>query len=307
MLFKLKNYLTDGGFETEMLFKEGFELPEFAAFPLLESELGRSKIEAYYREYLDIVVGTDIGFVIETPTWRASSRWGEKLGYDKDALKRVNRMSVELARSLKDEYSERVPEILISGNIGPQDDGYSPTQQISVPAAHEYHHEQIETFATSGVDLITALTMTYPEEAIGVVKAAAENGIPAVISFTVETDGLLPNGMSLEKAIREVDGETQNGPVHYMVNCAHPSHFDQSLSNDVCRDRVRGARGNASRMSHEELDNSPTLDEGRPLEFGVENRTVMAELDQLKVLGGCCGTDTRHIRSLAVELIRMSL
>ena len=302
MLFEKAAYLTDGGFETEMVFNEGFDLPEFASFPLIEAEDSRHVVMDYYRRFLEIAVQLKTGFVIETPTWRASEKWGKKLGYEEAALRDVNLEAVELAKELKAEYAGKIDEIIISGNIGPFDDGYAPNEMLTLEEAKEYHSAQASWFAETDVDVLTALTITYPAEAAGIVLAARENELPSVVSFTVETDGALPNGMKIEDAILEVDRLTEGGPLHYLINCAHPTHFNDSISNSVCRNRIAGVRANASTMSHEELDNAPELDSGDPEAFGFENRELLMNLTGLKIFGGCCGTDHRHVRSIAEKI-----
>lgn len=298
-ILKHKFYLTDGGFETELLFKHGFELPEFAAFPLLENPRGCEKVVDYYRSFLDIAADKGAGFIAETPTWRASKKWGRRLGYSESQLERVNTRAVDIIQSVCDEYRDSVADIIISGNIGPQDDGYAPGVMLSEKEAREYHQDQIKTFASAGVDIVSALTLCYADEAIGFVKAANDAGLPSVVAFTLETDGRLPNGTSLASAISEVDSETEGGPAYYMINCAHPSHFENVIGSEVVIERLKAVRGNASRMSHEELDNAEELDQGVPEEFGVETAELLSKHNGIKVFGGCCGTDHRHIRAVA--------
>jgi S-methylmethionine-dependent homocysteine/selenocysteine methylase len=146
--------------------------------------------------------------------------------------------------------------------------------------------------------MVTAITMTYVEEAVGVALAAREARIPAAISFTVETDGHLPSGQPLGEAIQQVDEETGRAPAYYQVNCAHPSHFDGVLdTGGEWRERIRGVRANASTMSHAELDEATELDDGDPADLGERYATLAATLPNLNVLGGCCGTDHRHVRA----------
>ena len=297
-------FLTDGGLETTLLFHEGWDLPEFAAFPLLVSSSGRATLRQYYQKYLDIAEQFGTGFVLETPTWRASRRWGEKLGYTNQELDDINQSSVALMRELAAGCSERLRNLLvISGQIGPQDDGYQPEQKLTASEAEAYHSQQLASFAAAEVDQVDAITLTYVDEAIGIARAASRHDLPVILSFTVETNGDLPDGTPLGHAIQKVDAATHNIPAHYMINCAHPDHFSSAIaSNEGWLGRIGGVRANASRMSHEELDNAETLDEGNPDEFGRLHRQVLQQLPNLWVVGGCCGTDHRHVAEVAKTL-----
>jgi S-methylmethionine-dependent homocysteine/selenocysteine methylase len=289
--------LTDGGLETDLIFHHGFDLPHFAAIDLLRSEEGTAALRNYYEEYAQIARAHGVGLVLESPTWRASPNWAAELGYSTERLDALNRRAIALMEELRDEYAGDAP-IAISGCIGPEDDGYSPETMVSAATAQEYHSEQVATFADAAADLVTAITMTYVEEAIGVARAAREAGVPAVISFTVETDGRLPSGQPLGEAIAQVDSETDSAPAYYMINCAHPTHFEEVLEGGTgWRDRIRGLRANASTKSHAELDEATELDEGDPHDLGARYAALRERLPNLNVIGGCCGTDHRHVSS----------
>jgi homocysteine S-methyltransferase len=291
-------FLTDGGLETVLIFHQGFDLPAFAAFDLLKDEAGTEAIRAYYRPYLDLARERDLGFVLESPTWRASPGWARELGYELDELDEVNRRAIALMVDLREEYAGG-PPIVISGCIGPQGDAYDPAVLLSADAAREYHSRQIGTFAETQAEMVSALTLTYADEAIGIARAAAEAGLPAAISFTVETDGRLPSGQALGEAIETVDAETDRSPAYYMVNCAHPTHFESVLDPGApWTPRLRGLRANASRRSHAELDEATELDAGDPPDLGARYAALRERLPQLTVLGGCCGTDHRHVRAI---------
>jgi S-methylmethionine-dependent homocysteine/selenocysteine methylase len=274
-------YLTDGGIETTLIFHEGLELPHFAAFHLLKDRQGTEALRKYYRTYADLARRYDVGFIYESPTWRASRDWGAKLGYSDTAMADVNHKSIELGREFKG--------AIISGCVGPRGDGYIPSQVMSADEAEEYHSAQVRAFREANADLITAMTMNYAEEAIGIARAAKSAGMPVVISFTVETDGKLPTAQTLSEAIQAVDEATGNAPAYFMVNCAHPTHFENAL-----HPRIRGVRANASPKSHAELNESTELDIGDPAEFGRHH----ARLPKLNVFGGCCGTDHRHLEEI---------
>jgi len=292
-------FLTDGGMETTFIFHDGIDLNHFAAIDLLNDVSGYDKVLKYYKTYIDIAKKNHAGFVLESATWRASKDWGEKLGYAKGNLKRLNKLAIQLLEELRSENETELTPMVISGCVGPRGDGYSPDHFMTLNEAEEYHTEQIETFSKTSADMISALTITYVEEAIGIVKAAASVDMPVVISFTVETDGRLPSGQSLQQAIEQVDAETDHKVAYYMVNCAHPTHFEKTLLGDSdWLQRIRGIRANASAKSHAELDEMEVLDDGNPEEFGCQYQAFRRNLDQLNVLGGCCGTDHRHIEAI---------
>ena len=298
-------FLTDGGIETVLIYQDGVELPEFAAFVLLETLEGRDILRRYYRRYLDLaVVALGAGFVLETPTWRAGIDWGAKLGFDAEAMQRINAEAVALMSELRAEYSSRITgPIVISGCIGPRGDGYAAGAPMEPEDARRAHQLQVDALATAGVDQITAVTMTSSSEAMGVARAAARAGRSCAISFTVETDGKLPSGEALGAAIQSVDADAEasghESPAYYMINCAHPTHFESVVSDaGTWRERIHGVRANASTLSHAELDAMTQLDSGNPHDLADRYRRLRAPLPRLNVLGGCCGTDHRHVAAI---------
>ncbi|MEM6461337.1 MAG: homocysteine S-methyltransferase family protein [Pseudomonadota bacterium] len=294
-----KPFLTDGGLETCMIFHEGLEMPLFAAFTLLDSEEGRNAIDRYMVSFAKMAAEQKVGFIMDTPTWRASDRWAKDLGVSTAELKAKHRQAVSYLASLRDGLETAESPFVLNGVIGPQDDGYNPNTFMSADEAQIYHAQQVGWFAELGADMVSAITMTYVEEAIGIAKAAKEAGIPAVISFTVETDGRLPSGQALFHAIAEVDTVTAASPAYFMINCAHPDHFRDILeTRNPLASRIKGVRANASRMSHEELDNAEELDDGDPQELSMQYRDLKRLLPKLNVMGGCCGTDHRHIGAI---------
>lgn len=295
-----KLFVTDGGLETTLVFLDGRELPHFAAFDLMKDEAGRGRLRDYYRSYVAIAQNIRSGFVFESPTWRASRDWAEKLGYSPDELAFMNRCSIALMAALRDEHETHQSPMVLSGCVGPRGDGYVPADAMGVLEAEAYHTEQIRVFAESEADMVTAITMNYVEEAIGIAHAAKAMGMPSAISFTVETDGRLPTGQPLKEAIETVDEETADAPAYYMINCAHPSHFVDVLTpGEAWVARIRGLRANASRCSHAELDAASELDDGNPAELGREYRAIVKAMPHINVLGGCCGTDHRHVEAIA--------
>lgn len=297
-------FITDGGIETTFIFLKNIDLPEFAAFDLLNSESGINGLRDYYQDYIEIARQNKLGLILDTPTWRASTGWGSKLGYTPAEIREYNLSSVSLMKNIRDRNISEDSPMIINGAIGPQDDGYNPTQILSADGAERYHIHQVEALADAGVDMISAVTMTYAEEAIGITRAAQSLGVPVAIAFTVETDGQLPDGMSLKDAIETVDAATHSGPAYYMINCAHSSHFVHVLKNDArWMDRIVGLRANASCMSHAELDEAVELDDGNPVEFGQSYAELNQLLRNLRVFGGCCGTDHRHISEVCKSVV----
>lgn len=293
-------FLTDGGIETSLIFDDGIDLPHFAAFYLLRHGSGRAALTRYYERYIAIAQASGFGFVLESPTWRANPDWADRLGYSKSELAASNADAIALMHGLRRMHKAPDTPIVVSGCVGPRGDGYVPSALMRAEAAEAYHDEQIAVMAGAGCDLVTALTMTNVPEAIGIVRSAARRGLPSVVSFTVETNGHLPSGTTLARAIGEVDAATSGAPAYYMVNCAHPSHFESELRGDEAWARlIGGIRANASRKSHAELNDAAELDRGDAQALAAEYRALAALLPNLRVVGGCCGTDHRHIAAIA--------
>lgn len=295
-----RTYLTDSGLETDLIFNHGYDLPEFASFPLLADDGGRARLTDYYREHWDIAQRHGVGVVFDTPTWRASPSWAAKLDYDLETLASLNQDAVALLLGLRAEMAADHSAFVVSGNLGPQGDGYVPGARMSVDEATAYHSWQARVLADAGVDVISIFTVNYVEEGLGAANAIAETGLPSVISFTVETDGVMPDGVQLSEAIARVDAEATTAPAYYMVNCAHPTHVLDTLNQSgEWKQRIRGFRANASRMSHAELDESESLDAGDATEFGHLFVDVRTAAPSISILGGCCGTDARHVEQIA--------
>ena len=297
-------FLTDGGLETTLVFHEGLELPDFAAFALLDHDQGRETLRRYFQPYIAIARSRQVGFILESATWRASPDWGDRLGYSGAALAALNRRAIAMLSEIRAEHETDHTRMVISGCIGPRGDGYSPSAMMSAEQAQRYHETQAKIFGWTEADMVTAITMTYAEEAIGVTRAARAAGMPVAISFTVETDGTLPSGQALPEAVQQVDEATAGAPAYYMINCAHPTHFAHVFDGDAAWvNRIRGIRANASTKSHAELDEAEELDAGNPEELGAQYRQLRDVLGHVNVLGGCCGTDHRHIEAVSKACI----
>ena len=302
-LFNRGPYLMDGGLETTLIFHEGIELNHFASFELLNRQEGKEALKKYYTTYLDIAKKFNLDFILETPTWRASADWGGKMNYSPEEMDQVNKNAVQLMREIAKEQKGFPGHILISGCIGPRGDGYESGKKMTAHEAAGYHHSQVNAFAIADVDVISALTINYTEEAVGIALAAKQVQVPVVISFTVETNGKLPGGESLKSAIEKVDSETNSFPQHFMINCAHPTHFMSVLErNEEWLSRIKGVRANASTKSHAELDESEHLDTGDKPLFINGYKELKTILPELIVIGGCCGTDHSHIEGVCSEL-----
>ena len=287
-------FLTDGGMETTLIFHEGLELPHFAAFVLLDSPEGRQKLKRYYASYLAVARDHGVGFVLDSPTWRANPDWGAKLGYDAAALKAINVRSIAFLQELRAEWERPNAPCVISGAIGPRGDGYK-AGNMDAKEAEAYHQAQISAFVDGGADLVTAYTLTSVNEAVGIARAASAQRIPVAISFTVETNGRLVKGETLREAIEAVDRETGGSPEYFLINCAHPTHFEDALeAGEDWTGRIHGIRANASTKSHTELDESETLDSGDPIDLGRRYLQLRGAFPKMRILGGCCGTDHRH-------------
>lgn len=297
--------LTDGGLETTLIFHDGIDLPLFASFHALKEAEGRAALRRYYERYARIANAQGTGFILDSATWRASRDWGDRLGYSAEELKHANQDAVAMLFELRAEFEGEHP-FVISGNMGPRGDGYAPETMMSSAESEDYHAVQVATLDAAGVDMISAITMTHAGEAMGIARACAKRDVPLALAFTVETDGHLPTGQPLKDAIAELDADCP--PAYYMINCAHPDHFRHVLDEgaDWTR-RIRGLRANASRLSHAELDEAEELDDGNPQELGRDYANLLSVLPNLRVFGGCCGTDHRHVDAIGQTCLHQPL
>lgn len=292
-------FLTDGGLETDLIFNHGVEIREFASHTLLASAPGRHALARYFRGFLSLARARKTGFVLDTPTWKAHRHWAKDLGSSEDELRAANLEAVNFVATLRAEFAGNEGPIVLNGVIGPRGDAYAPETAISAAEAEDYHAQQIGWLAGSEVEMVSAITFTQAREAIGFVRAADKVGLPVVVSFTVETDGTLPSGQPLGEAIREVDAATRQAAAYFMINCAHPDHFRDVLTDADWLRRIKGLRCNASRCSHAELDAAEELDAGVPDELALLYRSLVEKMPWVNVLGGCCGSDLRHVTAIA--------
>jgi homocysteine S-methyltransferase len=295
-------FLTDAGLETDLIFNHGIEIREFAAHTLLPDPAGRAAVARYFGGFLALAREMDAGFILDTVTWKAHRHWATALGEPPELLRAANEDAAAFAAELRERAGNARP-VVLNAVIGPRGDAYRPDHRIEAAEAEAYYAEQLGWLVPTEIDMVTGLTFNQAGEAAGLVQAARTLGLPAAISFTVETDGRLPDGQPLGEAIEQVDAETDDGAAYFMVNCAHPEHFAQALAGDAAR-RVRGIRANASRRSHAELDEAPDLDAGDPQELGRLYADLRQRLPWLNVFGACCGGDLRHVTCIAESVAR---
>mgnify|MGYP003681878297 CR=1 FL=1 len=297
-------FVTDAGFETSMLFHKGFDMPHFAFYPMLETDEGRAAMRTYFADFFATARKIGAGYILDTNTWRANPDWARLLGHDLDDLAAINKSAVTFANMLRHEYGAGL-NVLVNGVVGPRGDGYDPEDVMTAEDAESYHGPQVGIFADARVDMVSAVTMTNVPEAVGVARAAGDRGLPCIVSFTLETDGRLPTGETLADAISQVDAACVHKPAYYMINCAHPDHFAETFGEGGdWVGRIRGLRANASRMSHAELDECETLDDGDPHELGAQYAQLQQVLPNLNVVGGCCGTDHRHVAQICNAMLQ---
>ncbi len=287
------------GMETEILFRDGIDLPGFASYPLLLNPEHKKLIRNYYRKLIDLVREQNTGLILDATTWVANRDRGAELGFSPQELKVLNIEAIKLIADVREEKGD-LPTVL-SAPVGPRGDGYAPADLMTTEEAEAYHSEQIEVLADTEADMVSGYTLCYPEEAAGIVRAAKKLGMPVAIAFTVETDGRLPTGMTVQEAIEQVDLEADGGPLYYLINCAHPDHFTRIFSSEPWMNRLRGVVANASRCSHAELDEAEALDEGDPDELGILVGGLRKKFPQFTVLGGCCGSNLRHMKRILEE------
>ncbi len=295
-------FLTDAGLETDLIFNRGVDVPHFAAHTLLAHPEGRAHLADYFRGFLALAWAHGTGFVLDTPTWKAHAHWADELGASEQQLREANRDAVAFALGLRNEFLGEGSPIVLNAIVGPRGDAYAPQSAIGAGEAEDYHAQQLGWLAETQVDMVSAMTFTQSAEAIGFLRAARAVDLPAVVSFTVETDGALPTGQGLADAIIEVDAATRGSAAYFMINCAHPDHFDEALNGSDWLRRIRGLRCNASRRSHAELDACTDLDAGDPGELAQLYGALVERMPWVNVIGGCCGSDLRHVAEIAATV-----
>lgn len=296
-------YLSEGGSETEIMYKYGFELPQFAMFPLLDNPEAVSKLREMYRSYLDVVAKHGMCALIGGLDYRASPDWGDLLGYSPEGLSEANHKSIAFLREVADEYVSDIPEILIQGLIGPRGDAYERNESITENEAEDYHSVQLSTLKEANVDLALAITFNNIPESIGVTRAAAKIGVPFAISLTLDSTSKLNSGPSLAEAITTIDAETDQAPEFYLINCSHPVEYEPAIEPGDWITRVRGVRPNASKMEKIALCQIGHLEEGDPVELGELCGDLARRYPHMDIWGGCCGTWDVHLNEIANNVL----
>lgn len=292
-------YLTEGGTETELMYKHGFELPHFAMFPMLENPDALSRMRDMFRSYLDVAAKHEFCALMGGLDYRASPDWGELLGYSPASLSDANLQSIEFLREIAREYSSQIPEILIQGLIGPRGDAYERNESITENEAEDYHAVQLETLKKADVDSALAITFNNIPESIGVARAAAKIGVPLGISLTLDSNSKLHSGPSLAEAITDIDKETDQSPEYFLINCSHPIEFEPAIEPGDWIRRIRGVRPNASKMEKIALCQIGHLEDGDPEELGTLCGDLARRYPHMDIWGGCCGTWSNHLNEIA--------
>ncbi len=295
-------FITEGGIETEIMYKWGFEMPHFAMFPLLDNPQAAAAIKGMYRRYLDVVAKYKQSALIGGFDYRASPDWGNLLGYSASALRDANLQSIQFLRDVAEEYKSDIDQALFSGCVGPRGDAYQTKNTMDRYQAAEYHAIQLETLKLANVDLAWALTFGDPEEAIGVCMAAESLDIPLAVSFSLDSSHHLNTGGSFSKAVEYVDEQTNNFPEFYSLNCSHPDEFNPAIKQGKWINRVRCFRPNATKMDKISLCKLGHLEEGDPVELGYQMSDLHSRFPHIDIWGGCCGTCDTHLEQIVSHL-----
>ncbi len=295
-------YLSEGGTETELMYKYGFELPEFAMFPLLKNPDAVSKMREMFRSYLEVVANNGMCALMGGLDYRASPDWGDLLGYSPQGLAEANHQSIAFLRELAAEYASDIPEILIQGLIGPRGDAYERNENITANEAEDYHSVQLQTLKEANVDLAMALTFNNVPESIGVARAAAKIGVPLAISLSLDGSSKLNSGPNLSEAVTMIDAESNQSAEFFAINCSHPVEYEPAIEPDDWINRIRGVRPNASKMEKIALCQMGHLEDGDPVELGELCGNLAARYPHMDIWGGCCGTWSNHLNEIAKNL-----
>lgn len=291
--------MSEGGTETEIMYKYGFDFPEFAVFELLKNPKATTKLKRMYEEYFSVVSEQKMLALVGGLDYRASPDWGAKLGYSASGLADINHQCIEFLRDAAAPFLNEIDEILIQGLVGPRGDAYEKGKNISVDEAQDYHSVQLSTLKKANVDLVTAITFNSVPESIGIARAAKTINIPLCISLSLDSSSKLNSGPSLSEAIETIDKETENSVDFYMVNCVHPTEYEPAILYESWMERIRGVRPNASAMDKISLCKLGHLEDGDPIELGRQVGDLMKRFPHMDIIGGCCGTWNTHLREIA--------
>jgi homocysteine S-methyltransferase len=295
------NYLTEGGQETEIMYKYGYELPHFAMFPLLDNPRAVAELRGMYDRYLDTAARHGFGVVMGGLDYRASPDWAALLGYRGEALAEMQLRSIDFLRDAAKPYQGQVPAILYAGIVGPRGDAYERNQTITASEAEDYHSEQLATLVRADVDLVEAMTFNSIDEVIGLARAARSVGLPLSVSFTLDNSTQrLVSGPSLREAIETVDAQAgDDRPTFYGINCSHPLEFMPAIEPGPWFERVRVLRPNAAMMDKISLCTLGHLEAGDPAHLGELMGGLAKQYPHIDMWGGCCGTWDTHLDAIA--------
>ena len=296
-------YMCEGGTETEVMYKHGFELPHFAMFPLLENPKAVAVMREMFRTYLETTARYGMSALMSGLDYRASPDWGKLLGYSPSGLADANHKAIDFLRDIAKEYANKIPQILIQGILGPRGDAYSINHTITENEAEDYHSVQLNTLKQANVDIACAMTFNNIPESIGVARAAAKIEIPLAISLSLDSRSRLNTGPSLAQAIQKIDAETHQSPAFYLVNCVHPVEYEPALTAGGWIKRIRGVRPNASKMDKMSLCKLGHLEQGNPEELGKQIGKLMSRYPHMDICGGCCGTWDNHLNEIGKNIV----
>ncbi|PTU32273.1 homocysteine S-methyltransferase family protein [Stenotrophobium rhamnosiphilum] len=293
-------YMTEGGQETEIMFKFGHDLPQFAMYSLLDKPQALAELKAMYCRYLDASAKHGFVALMGGLDYRASPDWGSLLGYSREALAETQHRCIDFLRDVAKPYVDQLPGISYVGIVGPRGDAYSLNQTITAESAEDYHSVQLETLSKAGVDLVSAMTFNNIPEAVGLSRAAARVGLPLALSFTLDSTCCLKSGPSLKEAIEAVDTQAGDAkPTFYGINCSHPFEFEPAIEPGAWFQRVRSLRPNAAKMDKISLCQLGHLEEGDPKELGELMGDIAKRYPHIDIWGGCCGTWETHLDEIA--------
>jgi len=293
-------YLTEGGQETEIMYRHGHDLPEFAMYPLLDDPAAMTDLRSMYTRVLDVAAKHGFVAMLGGLDYRGSPDWGDKLGYSRAGLAEALERGIDFLRDVARPYEGQLPGILIGGAVGPRGDAYALNRTITADESEDYHGFQIDVLKGAGVDFITAMTFNSVAEAIGVARAAASAGLPLSMGFMLDSDHRLKSGPTLREAIAAVDAETGDArPDFYGINCSHPLEFEPALEPGDWLSRLRSLRPNASAKEKIELCQIGHLEEGDPVDLGERMGSLARRYPHVDIWGGCCGTWDRHLDQIA--------
>ena len=301
-------YLAEGGQETELMYGHGFDLPEFALFPLLDNPAAAAKLTAMYRAVLDVAVRHRLGVLLGGLDYRASPDWAERLGFDAAQLAEYQIRSIDFLRQVSQPYRKRLPHILVAGCVGPQGDAYHRNEAVTETSAQAYHSTQMANLAAADVDVVEAMTFTSAEEAIGVIRAARAHDLPIVVSFMIDSAGAADGSWSFRKMIETVDSATDGYALFYGINCSHPVEFEPQLAEPgEWLDRIGLLRPNASAKDKTELCQIGHLERGDPADLALRMERLAERMPDVRIWGGCCGTWDEHLERIAAAIGRVPM